>query len=582
MKRKRNLIISVSCALAFFLALTGCSKGDSTIEQQPVNVEDNNEVVQPIEEQPEQQVEEQVEPQIKTGFTDELFAHKKAQLVYPTANLHYAGESNVDATNGNVTELLSLDPLVFTATYARNNGSSPMGLKTSSIWMYGYKQDGAKGNKLTVSIASGYTIKSIRIDYIEPEKSYMAEISSGGLMIDGTNGFYTIGADSFMIFINNSSVDTNTPIKFRSIVIEYEYPTAKEAIEYGLLTSSSLSYEYTKEGDGAVDELTKLTTGATSSYIDWEHDSLETRISYNGNNSGGNNSIQLRASNGSGVTVTANPNDHDAKMVIIKWNTNTPSGESQAIQIYGKNEAYSGSSDLFSQTNAVKGTLIGTLLFDSKNAENETSLSIDTSYKYIGIRLKAGSSTAYVDSISIQWGNIPVFAYSDAAIRFGGLIDTTLWNTLNTESTITGYGVMLSTPEYLSSDLIEEKFGVALASEGTIDAAITLITDGSNIKNFYSEINGERLHPAEATAAQKTGLDGDYYIWNLYKRIPEANLTSSYTAVAYIRTANHGMVFLNEVTASAKSLAGDLIDNDTNDLDEDSFDGSLGNLANLA
>lgn len=576
MKRKRNLIISASCALAFFLALVGCSKGDCTIEQQPIYVEDDNQAVQPIE----PQTEEQAEPQTKTGFTGELLTCREAPLVYPEATLRYTGDSNTSATNGNVTSLLNLDSGLFTATYAKNNGSSAMALKTDSIWIYGYKEDDTKGNKLTIAITSGYTIKSILIDFVEVENSYMAEITAGGLKKVGTNGHYDIDANSFMIFINNKTVTENTPVKFRSITIEYIYPTARQTIGYGLSTSSSLSYSYTKEGDGAIDELTKATTGATSSYIDWEHNGLDTGISYNGNNSGGNNSIQLRASNGSGIAVTANPNNHDAKEVTVEWNVNTPSGESQAIQVYGKNDAYSGSSDLFSQTNAVKGTLIGTMLFDNKNAENKTSVPITTSYKYIGIRLKTNSSTSYINSISIQWGDIPVYTYSDTAIRFGGLIETSLWETLDSESSISGYGVMLSTPEYLSSNTIEDKYNAALASEGTIDAAITTITSGSNIKNFYLELNGERLHPAEALDNQKEGMDGDFYIWNLYKSVAESNLTKGYTAVAYVTTATHGIVFLNETTVSVKSIANNLINSDS--FDEKSFDGSLNDLANLA
>ena len=576
--RKKKSIIGISVVATLFMALAGCGKANDEVIQEHINNIDDNGVAQ--------QVEAPEEPIITTGFTGDLFTKRNAQVVYPTATLHYTGDSDVNATNGNVTELLGLDSLIFTATYARNNGSSAMGLKTSAIWMYGYKQDSVKGNKLTVSIASGYLIKSIFIDFVEPEKSNMAEISSGGSLKEETNGSYVINSDSFMIFINNSTVDVNTPIKFRSIVIEYVLPTARETIEFGLTTDTSLSYNYSKEGNGSIDTLNRgntydLSEESTSGYKNWSNSAFDTHVSYIGNTNSTYNSINLRTDGKtSGIITTSNTDNHDIKVITINWNTNTTDG--RTVQVYGQNDPYSAASDLYAA--GTQGTLIGSASYNESDPIKQSTIEIVGSYKYIGI--KSSSGALFIDSLNIQWGVIPVYSYSNVAIRFGNMIEQNLWADLSAESTIKGYGVMLSTPGYLNGSKIKEWYSDnSLASIGEDDLNDAIASAcGANtgaVKNFYTKITGEKTNPAEATVEQKDGLEGDYYIWNLYKNIstsPDHRLTE-YTAVAYIRVES-GIVFLKETTASVKGLANDLINSAA--YDETSFDGSLNNLANLA
>lgn len=156
------------------------------------------------------------------------------------------------------------------------------------------------------------------------------------------------------------------------------------------------------------------------------------------------------------------------------------------------------------------------------------------------------------------------YEFDDVAIRFGGLVSVEMWNRLNSESTIIGYGVMLSTTVHVNSN------------GGQLKA---LSINGSTVVGFEKSVPGDKEHPVLASAEQKGNLIGDYYIWNLYNNVPSGFLTTSLTAVTYIKTSS-GNVYFKQVTTSVKGLAQDMIASDA--YDEDSLDGSLNYLANLA
>ena len=88
----------------------------------------------------------------------------------------------------------------------------------------------------------------------------------------------------------------------------------------------------------------------------------------------------------------------------------------------------------------------------------------------------------------------------------------------------------------------------------------------TDVKYFYNPV-GEN-QPRES---------GDDYVWKLSKGVTgtDTGLTRNYTAVAFIRTTDDGLIFLEEVTKSAARVADD---DYTAELDA-TLDGSLGNLA---
>ena len=167
-------------------------------------------------------------------------------------------------------------------------------------------------------------------------------------------------------------------------------------------------------------------------------------------------------------------------------------------------------------------------------------------------------------ALTYTYSNNGSFAYSSAAIRFGGFVPIALWDRLNNESTIQGYGVLLSTPSHLGGDELKDKYNEV---------------DGTNVKKFDTDLEAAGIeHPSSANDAQKGGLVGDYYVWSLYKNITSENLQTEYTAVAYIRTAS-GVVFFGEVTYSAKTLAADYLNN--RGYADDVAEGSLYGLAHF-
>lgn len=173
------------------------------------------------------------------------------------------------------------------------------------------------------------------------------------------------------------------------------------------------------------------------------------------------------------------------------------------------------------------------------------------------------------------------FTYTNVAIRFGCFMSQTLWNQLDEDLNIQGYGVMLSTVGYLGETTLEANYRAQKTNENTIDEAIALACDGTDVKNFYTpNPSSEKAVPSLATAEQKGLLEGNYYIWNLYKRVlnTDEGLQAVYKAVAYIRVGDD-LVFLQETTASAKSLALGLLESGV--YDEDDLDGSIYYLAHL-
>ena len=139
------------------------------------------------------------------------------------------------------------------------------------------------------------------------------------------------------------------------------------------------------------DDLTRETTGVTSnSYADWSGKSVTSGAVYAGNTAGGNSSIQMRTTNSnSGVITTTSGGT--AKSVVITWND--ASDATRVISVYGSNTAYTSAADLYDT--AKQGTLLGSL------AKGETTLNIEGSYTYIGIRSKSGA--LYLTQISITW-----------------------------------------------------------------------------------------------------------------------------------------------------------------------------------
>lgn len=138
------------------------------------------------------------------------------------ATLKYNGTANktcADYAGDALTSILNLDKNEFTVSYDKGGASSDCALRTDGIRMYATKNSN-KGNKITVTGATGLTIKSIKIAFDDGFSS-TAKILVGGNAVEGSNGIYTINANAFTIFNDNTGVANTTQVRFQNVEITY-------------------------------------------------------------------------------------------------------------------------------------------------------------------------------------------------------------------------------------------------------------------------------------------------------------------------------------------------------------------------
>ena len=353
-----------------------------------------------------------------------------------------------------------------------------------------------------------------------------------------------------------SSGSTNKPEIISITPVSVPEKTPKQLVEEKT-TSTMLSYRYTKEtsAGSATDSLTRSLTGITgTTYTSWSDKEATTDVVYAGQSAGDKSSIQLRSNNNnSGIVVTSNPNSVTATSVTVSWQSDTADG--RTLNIYGKaSSPYTDPTELY--TSETQGTLLGTIVKGTS-----TSLTINGSYQYIGLRSASGAM--YLEEIQIVWsgGSVTTYEYNDVSIRFGGLLSQELWNNLDTENhVIQGFGVMITTKDHIGENEIKDNYNSAVLAESNPDIENTIV-------NHY-------MPKAEMSVPPVS--DNNYY-WNLFFTI--SNLKKQYVAAAYIRTSTE-YVFFRQVTYSAKTLAGDCIAN--RGYASNVAGGSLNNLANLA
>ena len=423
-----------------------------------------------------------------------------------------------------------------------------------------------KDKSMIVSLIPG-TNKVIKTITLTCTASGTAQYGSGNLSADGyayegSVGTWTGNASSVTFVATAQTRITSV------LVTTGENSGSQGGLDYqddveALTTRSNLSYTVSKTG-GVKHILNNANTikETTNSYKDWTNSSdAFSGISYSGLSAGGNASIQLRTDgNNSGIVNTSNSRALVASTIKIKWNTNT--ADARVINIYGSNTAFTAPSNLYSET------ALTSLAFADKDSNNESTYTFTDSFKYIGIKSKSGAM--YIDSVEIQWGDTPVYTYSEAVIRFGGSIDQGLWSDLAAETNIVSYGVMFKTGEVDVEDLFNDN----KTDSNTIAQAISAagITDRST-----NIVTGEHETPTPV---------GGNYVWNLCKRITsQSDLTAKFSAAAYIKVKddedNESIIFLQSVSTSAKELAQEMIDDRTNNYDENSFGGSLYKLTTL-
>ena len=181
-------------------------------------------------------------------------------------------------------------------------------------------------------------------------------------------------------------------------------------------------------------------------------------------------------------------------------------------------------------------------------------------YKEVKDIENASSTVPYL-AYDYDIGENNTFTYSNVIIRFRGTVTKALWDALDgNNSNIVSFGAMIAAEEYLSGGDLTHLFNTA---------------DGTNVRVLRSS----KPVPTLLEPSQYDFVTEDTYSWNLRKNVATADLATRFTAVIFVETRDYGVVFLSQATASAKSLAQDLIASPN--YDETSYDGSLKYLANI-
>lgn len=146
----------------------------------------------------------------------------------------------------------------------------------------------------------------------------------------------------------------------------------------------------------ATDELTATTLNvSTKSYQKFATKILSSGASYDGaafidsNNPKG---IQIRSKVDKGLYtgIITSASGGTIKSITINFNSNN----SQALDIYGKNTAYTTAKDLF-------GSAAGELIKNVSNSKTAVTITPNKAYKFIGF--KSNKGTIYIDKITIVW-----------------------------------------------------------------------------------------------------------------------------------------------------------------------------------
>ena len=471
---------------------------------------------------------------------------------------------------------------------------SPSGLDGTNIRSYSFGDDSEYFALKQTTTGTWVAITKIDVflgSHIPVVDEVCAEIKSGtyyagttlsasdfDVIVSWTGGKAdTIPTEGFTWTVNGVANGT-LAVGNNSVVLSYEGVdsdpfnvvgapgNAKDIIENTITTQTSLSYHYSKNSNTITDTINYAFVGIDNGaqYSDWSDKEGTSHAVYAGNSTGGDsnsgNAVQIRSkSSNSGIVTTETGGL--ARKVTVVWNNQTAVGNK--LDIYGKDEAYSSPSELYN--NSTQGTKLGTI-----EKGDSTELTIVGDYEFIALRSYSGA--LYLDSIEIDWENGYNFTYSNVAIRFGGFMTQDLWDELDTnEQNVEGYGVLLTTDAWISND-------------SDVEAAYSLAAENAEITDYYSGniTPTPKSVPSEATAAQKTahGVEGDYYIWNLYLDIDEADYDTTFVGVAYIKLKNGTVVFMKKASFSVYSLAADYIAN--RGYNGSAAGGSLGDLASHA
>ena len=306
----------------------------------------------------------------------------------------------------------------------------------------------------------------------------------------------------------------------------------------------------TMEYSGATTNMTAsgnaTTVGLDSSLFSVDADKGG-NANFPGLNAAGDIRLYASSGNGNSVKVSINP-AYTITTIKIDYKQN-PSNAS----VYADYSLVAGDAGAYS---------INKASFTIKNTGASGQLqinSIDIAYREATSKELVERNVTSKDTVSalkFNYTNIEdSYTYTNTAIRFGGAISKALWDQLEEESDIQGYGVLVAETSNLGGKTIVERYNEARPGAASVNAAITSICSTYSIGK---KIVTAKEHPTVMTSAERSFLGisvaGDHYIWTATKSFSDSEFTKSFNSVAFI-LIDGDIVFLQEESITPKAIA---------------------------
>lgn len=365
----------------------------------------------------------------------------------PTATFAATNTTAVQNQEGDITSQVGLSSSIFTATLTKNGAGNAMYIKKNDFRMYGTKQT-YKGNYLTISVTSAYTIKSFVFGgttALTTAQVFKGAVSVSSNQVTGTSvtassGTYTINSTEFTIYNNNKNVSSNTQVKFGSITITYasaSIPTTSVDVSPATVTL-------------APNETQQLTTTVLPA-------NTTDTLSYSSNASDVatvSSSGLITAHADGTATITATSGNYSDTCVVTVETPTTPFITPEKTSTSG----YTGCDETIGFT---YGNLTGTLGVSTSNAnvsaiiQNDDGENADVVITFN--TATASDSYVYLKDGSTTLATITVTSITASSVTITGLpASATLYNnsTLNLGSqiTVTATGSMSSDVTWESDD----------------------------------------------------------------------------------------------------------------------------------
>lgn len=378
-----------------------------------------------------------------------------------------------------------------------------------------------------MEVLNGEETQSVTVSYTEEgitrtATHYIKVVNTPTITLDYPKLSGTVGANATI---------TATPSNFRGSSISYSYTSATPAkvtcaegttaarqINFVAVTDSPVTVTVTatdsvthetasatcqvsvRAASTVTDEITYSDLAATNTtYTDFSNVQKNTAV-YAGNSAkSANNDIQMNGNQSPRGTLISTTSGGKIKSVTITWGTGNTNG--RYITLYGKNEAYTAASEMYSSD--TRGTSLGTITYGTS-----TSITVEGDYTYLG--LLSCSNAIYINKITIVWE--VESSYTPELVRIELTNKTTSYYVGDTYiyPTITAYYDDQSNHEVLPGDC--EISGNDLSVPGTRTVTISYTEAGVECSASYDiTVTTSSLISIAVTGAQVQFSVGDTF-----------------------------------------------------------------------